>query len=233
MNSQKIKDIVISTGADLCGIASVDRFDLAPKGFHPRDLFPECRSVIVFACALTDELLKSPQNVPYTRFMEIAMLELDRIAFGISRELRKNGIGALPIPADDPYEYWEPDRLHGRGILSLRHAGWLAGLGGLGRNTLLINKTYGNRINLGAVLSDAELQADPVVREPFCPANCRICLDRCPGGALDGKTVDQAKCRRYATIRTEKGYELYSCLTCRRLCPFGGRYEKGSRREHD
>lgn len=56
----------------------------------------------------------------------------------VSLRLEKQGIGAVPIPSSDPYEHWEPERLHGRAILSLRHAGYLAGLGVLGKNTLLI-----------------------------------------------------------------------------------------------
>lgn len=38
-------------GADICKIAAVDRFKDAPKGFHPRDIYPECQSVVVFLSA--------------------------------------------------------------------------------------------------------------------------------------------------------------------------------------
>jgi epoxyqueuosine reductase len=48
INSEKIKQIVGDLGTDLYGIASVDRFEDALKGFHPTDIFPECKSVIVF-----------------------------------------------------------------------------------------------------------------------------------------------------------------------------------------
>jgi hypothetical protein len=37
----QIKEIVMRLGADVCGIAGIDRFSEAPKGFHPRDVFPE------------------------------------------------------------------------------------------------------------------------------------------------------------------------------------------------
>lgn len=49
MDSSKVKEILFSLGADLCGIASVDRFDDAPQGFHPLDVLPSCKSVISFA----------------------------------------------------------------------------------------------------------------------------------------------------------------------------------------
>lgn len=40
MNSCDIKDLCRSLGADLCGIAGMDRFDSAPEGYHPRDVLP-------------------------------------------------------------------------------------------------------------------------------------------------------------------------------------------------
>ena len=40
----RIKEFILSIGADVCGVANVDRFSEAPKGFHPRDIFPDCKS---------------------------------------------------------------------------------------------------------------------------------------------------------------------------------------------
>ncbi len=37
---------MFALGADLCGIASIDRFANAPKGYHPLDVFTACKSVI-------------------------------------------------------------------------------------------------------------------------------------------------------------------------------------------
>ena len=45
INEEKIKDIVLNKGADLCGISNIDRFDKAPVGFHPQDIYKECKSV--------------------------------------------------------------------------------------------------------------------------------------------------------------------------------------------
>ncbi|MGB2698068.1 MAG: hypothetical protein WBD28_09475 [Candidatus Zixiibacteriota bacterium] len=130
------------------------------------------------------------------------------------------GIKAVLIPTDDPYEHWEPERSYGRAILSLRHAGHLAGLGVLGRNTLLLNKDYGNMVQIGAVLVDIELQEDPIATYEGCPPDCSICIDSCPQGALDGKTVNQQLCRPLSNYITEKGYILKRCNLCRRVCPY-------------
>ncbi len=72
----------------------------------------------------------------------------------------------------------------------MRHSGYLAGLGVLGKNTLLINEKYGNMIQIGAVLVDIELEGDPLIEDALCPTNCNICIDSCPQKALDGKTVN-------------------------------------------
>jgi hypothetical protein len=45
---REIRQVVLSLGADACGFAAVDRFEDAPEGFHPRDIYPDCRGVVVF-----------------------------------------------------------------------------------------------------------------------------------------------------------------------------------------
>ena len=47
INSKKVKEIMKSLGADLCGIASIERFSEAPEGYHPRDVMPQCKSICV------------------------------------------------------------------------------------------------------------------------------------------------------------------------------------------
>ena len=133
--------------------------------------------------------------------------------------LEELNIKAVLIPCDDPYEYWEAERSYGRAILSLRHAGFLAGLGVLGKNTFLINETYGNMIELGAVLIDIELDGDRLSDYEGCITDCQICINSCPKKALNGITVDQKLCRELSTYRTEKGYFLKKCNLCRKLCP--------------
>lgn len=219
IDSSGVKHLLRDLGADLCGIAPAERFDGAPAGFRPTDIYEECRSVVVFARKVPGECLFASNCVPYTHVNALVTREVDDLTLAATRVLEEQGIGAVPIPTDDPYEHWEPERAYGRAILSLRHAGQLAGLGVLGRNTLLINERYGNMIQIGAVLLNAELQADPLARYEVCPPRCRLCLDSCPPAALDGQTVDQGLCRPLSNFRTEKGYVLKTCWLCRRVCP--------------
>jgi epoxyqueuosine reductase len=61
---EQIKEIVFKNGADLFGIAPVDRFDGAPKGFHPRSVYSRTESAIVFALKLPTESSFAESPIP-------------------------------------------------------------------------------------------------------------------------------------------------------------------------
>ena len=66
MFSDDVKQILFEMGADLCGFASIDRFNEAPKGFHPCDVLPSCKTVVVFAKQFPTGSLHCNTTVPYT-----------------------------------------------------------------------------------------------------------------------------------------------------------------------
>lgn len=218
-NAQEIKKRAQVLGADLCGIASVDRFFDAPAGFHPADVLQGAKSVIVFAVRFPASTLKSPSQAAYTFVRNRLVDKIDTISFQVALELEAAGHTAVPVPSSDPYDYWEGGRRHGQGILSLKHAAVRAGLGQIGKNTLLANRDFGNMMRLGAVITDAELEADAVSTETLCIPDCTICLDACPAQALDGITIVQSKCRSVSARYSEGGGGVYACNTCRKVCP--------------
>jgi epoxyqueuosine reductase QueG len=217
---QVIKKMARHFGADLCGIAPVERFKEAPPGFRPGDIFKEGRSVVVIAKRLPDSALLSENPVPYTFACDVTLKAVNQMICQLALNLQKMGVMAMPIPSE-PYLYWDSKRREGRGILSLKHAGYLAGLGVLGRNTLLTHDTFGNRISLGALLLDASLPGDPIAKYTLCSDNCQACIRACPAKALNGKTVVQKLCRKVSQVTTKKGYALYLCNRCRAVCPRG------------
>lgn len=218
-DSLRIKVMTREYGADLCGIATAASFSEAPEGFKPIDIYKDCKSVIVFAKSFPKDSMFIESCVPYTHIQNFISQYVDRIGMRLCYALSDSGIGAIPVPTDDPYEYWDSKTSHGRGILSMRHAGYLAGLGVLGRNTLLINKKLGNTFQIGAVLLNIDLESNPPATYRSCPAGCNLCIDSCPAGALDGVSVNQELCRPYSNFKNEKGYILKKCSKCRSVCP--------------
>lgn len=216
----ELKETAHTLGADVCGIASVDRFTDAPAGFHPTDIMSDARSVVVFGMQSPKTLFEAKSNVPYTFVRNKLAERIDNIAMELMIKLEESGSKAIPIPSVEPYDYWDAQRRHGRGILSLKHAAQLAGLGQLGKNTLLINEKFGNRLWLGAILTSGEIEPDPISSSSGCKSSCSICLEACPQKALNGVTVNQQRCREIVYTSTEGGGGIYACNVCRKMCPF-------------
>ncbi len=221
ITAQTVKEMARQAGADLCGIAPVSRFDGAPKGFHPSDLFVRTRSVLAVAKRFPEGPFHARSPIVHSVVNDVILNEVSRLVCELGLRLeRLGGLCAVPVPSE-PYEYWDAEHCEGRGLLSLKHAGWLAGLGVMGKNTLLTHREFGNRICLGALLLDIELEADAIADYRLCDESCRRCIDGCPSGAIDGSTVCQKLCRGHSQSHTAKGVPIYVCNQCRVVCPRG------------
>jgi epoxyqueuosine reductase QueG len=226
ITAQDIKESAARLGADLCGIASIDRFADAPKGFHPADVYKNTKSVIALACRVPETQLYIDSPSPYTAIEELVLAKVSQIALSLSVYIEQRGYHALLIPSM-PYDYWDDETMTGKGILSLKHLGYKAGLGVIGRNSLLCNEKCGSLIKLGAVVTDAVLTADPVVEKKLCPDSCRLCITSCPVGAIgENAMVSQKKCRPFSEIKNKRGAEIYACHECRTVCPHRNGFKK-------
>lgn len=66
MTEADIKKLVHSLGAEVCGIAETESFSSAPEGFHPADILPGAKSVIVYGRQFPKSLFAAATNAPYT-----------------------------------------------------------------------------------------------------------------------------------------------------------------------
>jgi epoxyqueuosine reductase len=104
-----------------------------------------------------------------------------------------------------------------------------AGLGFIGKHTLLITPDHGSWILLGELITDIELPVDdPLVNQ--C-GNCTRCLEACPTGALTGPfQLDAGRCIAYLTIENKNeipaplrplvGDWIFGCDLCQEACPY-------------
>ena len=109
-----------------------------------------------------------------------------------------------------------------------------AGLGWVGKNSMLISKDYGSFVFIGELIIDLELQADLPVKD-YC-GNCTICIDACPTGAIiQPYVVDGSKCISYFTIEKKGGIpdqfkgkfmnRVFGCDICQDICPWNSKVQ--------
>ncbi len=105
-----------------------------------------------------------------------------------------------------------------------------AGLGWIGKNSMLISKRNGSYFFISELITNLELEYDRPMGGNYC-GDCSRCIDACPTSAItDLKTVDANKCISYLTIENKaeipevfKGkYEkwIFGCDICQQVCPW-------------
>jgi epoxyqueuosine reductase len=256
-DSSWVVDRAKALGFDLCGVVRPQQFpelerfrewikrgyagEMAylhdPRRADPSQLMPNMRSVIV--CALN-------YNTAHPYSTEAAGLAqtlhdpprgwISRYAWGDDyHEVMWRKLNALAEALKERFAQPFGARAYAdTGPIAERVFAKYAGLGWLGKNTLLLNETYGSWLFLGAIVTSLELppSLEPMESPPadLC-GNCRQCLDACPTGALfDAYVMDARKCISYLTIelrgsipedlRERIGWQVYGCDICQDVCPY-------------
>jgi epoxyqueuosine reductase QueG len=181
------------------------------------------QSVIVLARRFLTGPMANRHWTSYTQVHDGNVVRLDHNAYQVANFLETTFDGnAIPIPAMAPFFHWDEEAQYAAGDLSHKHAAVAAGLGVMGKNTLLITPQYGNRVNLVSLITDLEILPDPLVESKLCPDSCRLCLDACPSGALQlNQPIRQSACRSHCWTKLSRGFPVLQCWKCREVCPAG------------
>lgn len=109
-----------------------------------------------------------------------------------------------------------------------------AGLGWIGKNSMMIHPKMGSRTLLSAVLTTVEIEPDAPFMGERC-GSCRRCIDACPTGCIDGEKrwIDARRCVSYLTIERKSeleptliakiGARVFGCDACTDACPWNRR----------
>ena len=194
MNAELIKKIAMECGADLVGIASVDRFKEVPGTENPTAIKPDTKSVIVLGFRILRGALQGIENgtswgtysgadpTGFSNYMQ-------EVTYNFCRRIENNGWETVPLVRCS-YDLRNqgvpvaPDRPAPDVIIDMEYAAFAAGLGELGDGKLFLTPQFGPRQVFSAVLTDLELEPDPVFSGSICD-HCGACAAACPACALD------------------------------------------------
>ncbi len=237
INTKRIKARILDWGADLVGIA--DSGPLKELRLNPPDLLHGFTRAVSIALQLPVSVFETISDKPtpiYGAAYQTANRILDELAFRAAVAFQKEGFDSLPIPASQVL-----DRENWYAAISHKAVARMAGLGWQGKNLLLITPQFGSGVRLVTVLTNAPLIADTPVKNRC--GSCMLCHDGCPAKAIRGvNTLDYYKDREEALhfsrcvekltkdFATLAGIGAPICGICIKVCPFGRRIKKGSKR---
>ena len=193
LTKEALKAYALSRGLDLFGVASIGRFANAPRRMHPAGIFPEAKSVIVVGKRIARggwRGIEEGTHWPsYTHFCYHGLLNTFFMPLPLYETacfIEDHGFEAVPyypgVPeTQPPCEPLRPGGVPPEVQLAIRIAGVAAGLGEMGWSKVFLTRRFGPRQRLAAIITDLELEPDPLV-EPN--SICRLdmaCVKGCPG----------------------------------------------------
>ena len=189
----------------------------------PKLILPECESILVLALPYAPP---SSPNLQHSSF---------RIA---SYALGDDYHDVIPPRLQEIVQFIEeqvghpvPNRYYtDTGPILERELAQRAGLGWVGKNSMLINPKLGSNFLLAEILLGIELEYDQALPTDHC-GTCTRCLDACPTQCiLPNRTVDSRRCISYLTIenkddipedlRPQMQNWIFGCDICQQVCPW-------------
>ncbi|MBD3207157.1 hypothetical protein GF319_12550 [Candidatus Bathyarchaeota archaeon] len=184
--TKKIKNYAISHGSELVGVLSPESIDSYPSywiGWQIQerskktiDYMEDPRSILVLGYHAFDDIHEA--QIAHNGKIEYPVYDRMRLyARRVMRKLERMGYKCIIYPFN----------------LSQKKMAQLAGLGAMGKNSLIINPKYGPWIRIQSILTNAPLIPDKEFTDDLC-GECTLCIDACPTEALEPYKVDPERC---------------------------------------
>jgi epoxyqueuosine reductase len=189
----------------------------------PLTLWPEVRSIVLLG------LNYGPENDPLATLRQrdratISVYARGRDYHGVLKGKLKEVAGVLVARAGGDAKVFVDTA-----PVMEKPLAQAAGLGWQGKHTVLVSRTHGNWLFLGAIFTTVPLPADPAETDRC--GSCRRCLDVCPTAAFPAPyQLDARRCISYLTIehkgpiptalRPLMGNRIFGCDDCLAVCPW-------------
>lgn len=215
-NYEKLKEFSVDLGFSLFGVADIA--EIKHEFNLPKVSVEKFSRGIALGKRLLDAVIEEIKDRPTTLyFHHYRQLNffLDRGAFLVASKIQDLGFQALPIPASQITD-WKKQQSH----VSHKKIGYLAGLGWIGRNNLLVNPDKGSRFRLVTILTDMPLATDKSLDQDC--GSCRACISLCPAKAIheDVTDFDHWLCfDKLKEFRNSGVVGQHICGVCIRACP--------------
>ena len=217
-----IEEIKNKLDVDLVGAASLEALTPQRLKDTAAALLPEAKSVIVFGKEIYKEvvdLLEESKEVgeakggdlfgPHSDYLNG---RLTRAVYDMAGILRREGYQSLPLPAAGT----PTDQRNLTSVFSYKHAAQAAGLGTIGRHSLLLTEQFGPRLRLACLLTEAPVETSPSAQKDYC-INCEACIRACPARALHLPAQGESYSMNKFACRTYRQAGL-TCSVCMKAC---------------
>lgn len=192
---------------------------------HPEELVPGTYRII---SARMDYLPADPQSIEVLNNSSLAYISRYALGRDYHKVIRQRLQKLADRIQENTGEFGYRALVDSAPVLE-RAIAEKAGLGWIGKNTMLINKKAGSWFFLGELFTDLPLPTDTKDDE-HC-GTCSACLDICPTDAFEGpNNLDARKCISYLTIelrtsipeelRPLMGNRVFGCDDCQLCCPW-------------
>lgn len=195
LTSKEVKEAAFKAGCGDVGIANIERFADAPRMMHPSNIFPDCRSVITIVQPIPRGTYRGITegthwaNYTFYSYNRLNTLFRPAVTYATACFIEDRGFEAVPVyPGVPERPGIRPPVKQGRPSpeinINVRIAAVACGMGEMGWSKVFIHPKFGPRVRLGTILTDAELEPDPLVKPGTLCDRCMRCVRQCPGGAI-------------------------------------------------